>query len=84
MTIETHELDITDGLNKTLYDKLKAENEKLKKKLDIAVKALKEYANKDFWGDSIGECTIVYNCCFCEEGYKDAEEALKQIKELDK
>lgn len=34
MTIEIHELDITDGLNKMLYDKLKAENEELLKKID--------------------------------------------------
>lgn len=33
MKIEIHELDITDGLNKMLYDKLKAENKHLKEVL---------------------------------------------------
>lgn len=65
------------------YDRIRTEDMiKIEKKLSIAVKALEEYANTDFWADSIGEDSIVYNCCFCEEGYKDAEEALKQIKEV--
>lgn len=46
MTIEIHELDITDGLNKMLYDKLKAENKELRKKLNKLKKenwCLKEF-----------------------------------------
>lgn len=46
MTIEIHELDITDGLNKMLYDELKAENEELLKKIDKLEKenwCLKEF-----------------------------------------
>lgn len=44
MTIEIHEVDITDGLNKMLYDELKAENEKLKKQLDITLETLGQIA----------------------------------------
>lgn len=68
MTIEIHELDITDGLNKTLYDELKAENEKLKKKLGIALDTLDMLAHlrKEF-----------------DERYREfAGNGIKQIKEV--
>lgn len=43
MTIETHQLDITDGLNKTLYDKLKEENKRLQEQLNEANEIISIY-----------------------------------------
>lgn len=83
MTIEIHELDITDGLNKMLYDKLKAENEKLKKKLDIAVKALEsiKHTIDDFEDDPMNKIEfIAYGNLWSVRDV--SKETLKQIKEV--
>lgn len=57
-----------------LLNELEDENMKLKKKLDIAVKALKSYANKKNWRvDNMWDVTYY--------GYKPAQEALKEMEE---
>lgn len=84
MTIEIHELDITDGLNKMLYDELKAENEKLKKQLDIAVKTLEsiKHAIDYFEDDPMNKIKFMaYGNLWSVRDV--AKEALKRIKKLD-
>lgn len=61
--------------------------EKLEKQLKIAVEALSRYANSSDWWDceSNGAVQFVLNeGGFEDYGYKIAQEAIKQIKELDK
>lgn len=64
----------------------------LEKKLDIAVKALKIYADKTNWSESTVKLGIdgfgvsskivcVPNSYFGENGFEDAQQALKEIKE---
>lgn len=61
--------------------------EKLEKQLKIAVEALKKYANKDYWKNhyEIGLSELkVFDDGECDNGEFSAQQALKQIKELDK
>ena len=63
------------------------ENEikKLKKQLEIAIDYLKYYGNEDKWTNchsNWADCDTL--SCLCDYGYKFAQEALQQIKELDK
>lgn len=64
--------------------------EKLSKQLEIATKCLKQYADRDNWyntykPNSLDECPIAYKERWKKEyGYKQAEKALKKIKELKK
>ena len=59
--------------------------EQLQKKLDIAVKALKEYAEEGNWDDirsynfSIDDTYFVEKAEFREKGYEPAKKALKEI-----
>lgn len=56
--------------------------ERLQKQLYIAVKCLERYADHDSWQD---ECAVAPDCLFIEDyAYRDAEDTLKQIKELEK
>lgn len=61
--------------------------EKLEKQLKIAIEALSRYADSSDWSDceSNGAVQFVLNeGGFDDYGYKIAQEALEQIKELDK
>ena len=68
-------------------DELKAELNKVKQQLAIAVEALEKYADRSKWFDYCvlddgyidGESSV-----FIEDGYDYAEQALKQIKDLEK
>ena len=44
--MEIYEIDITDGLNKAMFEKLEEENKKLKERLADADKALKTMDEK--------------------------------------
>lgn len=67
---------------KELYkysEKLEVENKRLKKRLAIATKALKEYADITNWSD--GNFMCVYDgTSFADE--ESAEESLKEIEEI--
>ena len=55
------------------------------KQLEIAVEMLKYYGNEDKWTDchsNWADCDTL--SCLCDYGYKFAQEALKQIEELDR
>lgn len=55
------------------------------KQLEIAVEMLKYYGNEDKWTDCHSNWTDCDTLsCLCDYGYKFAQEALKQIEELDK
>ena len=41
--IEIHEIDITDGLNKAMFEKLEEENKRLKEQLKEANEVIKKY-----------------------------------------
>lgn len=57
--------------------------EMLEKCLKIAVKCLEKYAKEKSWRN-LEECDVVYfDVIFKSCGYKPAQKALKQIKELD-
>ena len=60
--------------------------EKLEKKLEIAVKALEEYANQDNWTNCLTfeDTNIVDLGLYGYYGFTEAQEALAKIKELDK
>lgn len=61
------------------------ELERKKKQLEIAVEALKYYGNEDKWTNchsNWADCDTL--SCLCDYGYKFAQEALQQIKELEK
>lgn len=66
------------------------ELERTKKQLDIAVKCLKQYANRDNWyntykPNSLDECPIAYKERWKKDyGYKQAEKTLEKIEELNK
>ena len=56
--------------------------ERLQKQLDIAVECLEKYADHQNWQD---ECAGAEDCLYIDDcAYKEAEETLKQIKELEK
>ena len=59
--------------------------ERLQKQLDIAVKALENYANEDYWADCFSEFNNepVDLGCFENYGFQEAQTALAEIKELD-
>lgn len=64
--------------------KLEKENKVLQEKLDIAVKALEEYARDDFW-DNCKETwsgTLVHKGLLQKDGYLSAKQALAKIKEI--
>lgn len=60
----------------------------LEKKLEIAVKALEEYADPYKWDNCImkfiayDQQEIVNNGCFTSNGFEKAQEALAKIKEI--
>lgn len=56
--------------------------EKLEKQLNIAVKALEEYANSDNWDTENVEGEYVF-CFNIKYPWRFAQTALEQIKELD-
>lgn len=64
--------------------------ERLQKQLEIAVKCLKQYANRDNWyntykPNSLDECPIAYKERWKKEyGYKQAEKTLEKIEEFKK
>lgn len=73
MTIEIHELDITEGLNRELYNRLVKKCNELEKKLDIATKALVDI--------------LVENPHEGDDDYWDqdkAQQALKEMEEVNK
>lgn len=52
----------------------------LEKKLDIAVKTLKEYANSNCWNDCLYNGRVKVNAYFQTAGYKTALQALNELK----
>lgn len=65
-------------------EKLEKENNKLKKKLEIAISALEEYANQKWWDDCItldNKDKIHPKCAWSIHGYISAQQALAEIKE---
>ena len=59
--------------------------EKLEKQLKIAVEVLTDYARDDWWDDAVNDFDDEYvKGAFENDGYKRAQKALEQIKELDK
>lgn len=63
-----------------MYDDIRRKKDILQKQLDIAVKCLKEYANSsEWWTTENGD-----KCEYTTDGYEEAQEALRMIKELDK
>lgn len=60
--------------------------DELEKKLDIAIYFLKKYANVNSWQD----CRLydgddeeyVKDACYVKQGYEDAQEAFRLIKEV--
>lgn len=62
------------------------EIKKIKKQLEIAEKALEEYARKDLWDDCYVEDFVNSHpkCAFYSNGYKIAEEALFEMKLAEK
>lgn len=85
-------IELKEKIEKEVYDivsinpedaaDLQAENEKLKEKLDIAVKVLEFYADKDYWSDCRQIFTegILEEAMFVSGGFKSAQEALAKIK----
>lgn len=68
--------------------------EKLELKLNIAVEALKKYADVYRWADADVKLGIdgfgiksrkinIPKSCFCDYGYEEAQQALKKIEESD-
>ena len=87
--LKTEYFSIQDELTteKQCIDCYKRDILKLQKQLEIAVEALSRYANSSDWWDceSNGAVQFVLNeGGFEDYGYKIAQEAIKQIKELDK
>lgn len=85
-----HSMLFTDDVVQDRYDKTKAENEKLKKQLEIAVNALKEYGNITNWHNEYSWNTSSMIPLFhlikwrSSYGYELAVNSLEQIEELDK
>lgn len=71
------DLEIEDVDDESYYLR---ELSKLKKKLDIAVKALEEYADITNWCDGAFMC-VYGGTSFADE--ESAEQALKEIKEIE-
>lgn len=74
----TKEVKMSDVYSSYLEDieRLEKENKRLKEQLEIAKKALKEYADRTNWVEGIFMC--VYNGeCFADEEF--ATMALKEI-----
>ena len=73
-----------------MYDDIRKKKDILQKQLDIAVKCLKQYADRGNWyniykPNSLDECPIAYKKKWKKEyGYKQAEKVLKKIEELKK
>lgn len=69
------------------YEQLKSELAKVKQQLAIAVEALEIYANKDNWDNhyEVDWCIEIkkFDEGECVNGEFYADEALKQIKELE-
>ena len=63
--MEIHEIDITDGLNKAMFEKLEEENKMLKERLADADKALKamdeKYGLHYLLPDDKGDATVKGN-----------------------
>lgn len=84
--LKENKMNNFDRAEKACYERLKNQNKKtdreieLEKKLKIAVKALKKYANRKNWQDI--ELYDMY--CFAAQfkscGYEIAEKALKEIE----
>lgn len=85
-----HELTNEGGRKSDVLLSTIEELERTKKQLDIAVKCLKQYADKDNWyntykPNSLDACPIAYKERWKKEyGYKQAEKVLKKIEELNK
>lgn len=66
------------------------QNEQLQKKLDIAVKALREYADEENWSTATTEINtdyFVYECSMYglqNNGFEEAQKALKEIDSFEK
>lgn len=59
--------------------------QKLEKQLKIAIEALTDYAQETWWEDAVDDYDNEYvKGAFEDDGYKRAQTALMQIKELDK
>lgn len=71
------DLEIEDVDDESYYLR---ELRKLEKKLDIAVKALEEYADITNWDDGVFMC-VYDGTSFADE--ESAEQALKEIKEIE-
>ena len=67
--------------NETLWQELI----RTRKALDVAVDALKEYADRDNWGMGFAPWLEdgFKDALYTEDGYKTAEEALEQITALE-
>lgn len=61
-------------------DRLSDKNAKLEKKLSIAVKALRYYANSNCWDDCFYNGRIKVSAYLQTAGYKTAQQALKEIE----
>ena len=97
--LKENKMNNFDRAEKACYERLKNQNKKtdreieLEKKLEIAVKALEIYANKENWTESSvklgtdgfgirSKMVCVPNSYFGEDGYEEAREALAKIKEI--
>lgn len=76
---------ICDSCRITGEDKLWQELIRTRKALEIAVGALKEYADRDNWGMGFAPWLEdgFNDALYTEDGYKTAQKALDQIKELE-
>ena len=78
-----------NGIIETAEDMQKIRQiERLQKKLDIAVKALKEYADEGSWCDCLSwngwmeDSEVVCGGQFGENGFEPAQKALKEMEEV--
>lgn len=67
LEFDNEALEMAHNEGKEINVELSSKNEQLEKKLKIATKALKEYADKDKWEH-------------CSPDWRDAEEALKEME----
>lgn len=60
--------------------------ERLEKQLKIAVEALEEYADEDHWEDCVAgfNPVLIDSGCYGVYGFSEAQQALIEIKELEK
>ena len=57
---------------------------KLEERLEVAISALEEYANKAWWEDCRTDDdpgNIHVKCAWCTNGYESAQKALKKMEE---